>query len=665
MRVFNDLADLPDFKNAVLTIGSFDGVHSGHQKILEQVNQLARTNQGESIVITFHPHPRLVIYPNDKELRLLTTIEEKIQLFRRYGIDNVVVVPFTVEFSQQSADEYIQRFLVDKFHPKHIVIGYDHRFGLNRQGDINYLKWHTKDFGFEVLEIPKQEVEDIAVSSTKVRKAIEQGEVAQAARWLNHHFTLTGNVIKGEQLGSKLGFPTANLDLGSKHKIVPPDGVYAIVATHKEQQYQGMLYIGNRPSLPHLPQKSIEVNLFNFDMDIYGDKLRLELVERLRGDLTFDTLEDLKSQLARDKEACLEILNKPAGNSRKQAKSLPKVSVVLLNYNTRDLLEKMIPAVLETQYDNLEIAVIDNGSTDGSVGFLQARFPLVKCVELTENHGFAGGYNLGLKEIEAEYVVLLNTDVKVDPNWLQPLIALLENDKTVGAVMPKILDYNQPDQFEYAGAAGGWIDYLGYPFCRGRIFQTVEKDQGQYDQPQEIFWASGAAFVLRQSLFEKLNGFDGSFFAHLEEIDLCWRIKRAGYRILAIPESKVWHIGGGTLNYESTRKTYLNFRNSLYMLIKNEERRKLRWLIPLRLILDGIAGFQFLLQGKTAHIGAILRAHGHFYRNFGTYRKKRKSESDQIARISISSEMNRSGIYSKSIIWQYFIRRRKTFKSLP
>ncbi|MCB0706414.1 MAG: bifunctional riboflavin kinase/FAD synthetase [Saprospiraceae bacterium] len=666
MRVFHDLAELPEFTNAVLTIGSFDGVHSGHQKILEQVNQLARQIDGESIVITFHPHPRLIIYPNDKELRLLTTIEEKIQLFRQYGVDNVVVVPFTVEFSQLSADEYIQRFLVETFHPKYVVIGYDHRFGLNRQGDINYLKWHAKGHGFAVQEIPKQEVEDIAVSSTKIRRALEEGDVAQAARWLNHPFILTGTVIKGEQLGTKLGYPTANLDLKSIHKQIPADGVYAVIATHKDQQFQGMLYIGNRPTLPHLPQKSIEVNLFNFDLDIYGDKLRLDLIARLRGDLTFDNLEKLTRQLERDKAETLQILSQSAAPEQQINKApQARVAIVLLNYNTQNLLADLLPAVLETQYENLEIIVIDNGSTDGSAGFLQARFPKIRCIELNKNHGFAGGYNLGLQDVEAEYLVLLNTDVRVEPDWLETLIPVLEKDPTIGAAMPKILDFNNPEYFEYAGAAGGWMDYLGYPFCRGRIFDTVEKDEGQYNQPQDIFWASGAAFVIRKTLFEKLSGFDASFFAHLEEIDLCWRIKRAGFKIVAIPQSRVYHIGGGTLNYESSQKTYLNFRNSLFTLIKNESRRKLIWLIPLRLALDGVAALQFLFQGKTQHIGAILRAHVQFYKNFGVYWKKRKVESDQIARISIGSEMNRSGIFAGSIVWQYFIRRRKQFKNLP
>jgi riboflavin kinase/FMN adenylyltransferase len=301
MRVFNDLNDLPDFQNAVVTIGSFDGVHLGHQQILERVKGLARQCEGESIVITFHPHPRLVIYPRDNTLQLITSIDEKVDLMRRYGIDNVVVVPFTVEFSQQSADEYIQKFLVETFHPRYIVIGYDHRFGLNRQGDINYLKWHGEQSGYEVVEIGKHEVEDIAVSSTKIRKALEQGAVDQAQRLLGHYFFLTGTVVHGNKIGKKLGFPTANLDLNNRHKLLPPTGIYAVYAYHKGQRYGGMLYIGDRPTLKEYQNKTIEVNLFDFDKDIYGDKLRLELVARTRDDEAFAGLDQLSERLAQDR----------------------------------------------------------------------------------------------------------------------------------------------------------------------------------------------------------------------------------------------------------------------------------------------------------------------------------------------------------------------------
>ncbi|MCB0641443.1 MAG: glycosyltransferase family 2 protein, partial [Phaeodactylibacter sp.] len=218
--------------------------------------------------------------------------------------------------------------------------------------------------------------------------------------------------------------------------------------------------------------------------------------------------------------------------------------------------------------------------------------------------------------------------------------------------------------FEHAGAAGGWMDYLGYPFCRGRLFNTVEKDEGQYDQKQEIFWASGAAFVMRGALFHQLGGFDGDYFAHLEEIDLCWRLKRAGFKILCVPASTVYHLGGGTLDYESPHKTYLNFRNSLFTLIKNESRRKLLWLIPTRLVMDGLAAALFLLQGKTKHIRAILRAHWGFYKGFRKFWAKRRHYEDLIQKVSISPKANRKGIYPRSIVWQYYVMGRKQFKNL-
>ncbi|MEM1220033.1 MAG: bifunctional riboflavin kinase/FAD synthetase, partial [Bacteroidota bacterium] len=498
MRVFHDLQDLPSFQNAILTIGSFDGVHLGHQHILEQVNQLAKQVQGESVVITFHPHPRLVVYPKDKTLRLLTTIDEKVQLFERYGIDNVVVVPFSIEFSQLSADQYIQDFLYGKFQPHTIVIGYDHRFGANRQGDINYLRWHAKNLHFRVVEIPPQEVDDIAVSSTKVRKALEEGDVEAAHKQLGHPFMLTGQVVKGEQIGTTLGFPTANVAVNSAHKLIPPDGIYAVYGWHKNQRYEGMLYIGSRPTLPELENRTIEVNLFAFDKNIYGDKIKLEFIQFLREDTQFNGLKALQEQLAQDRLDALAVFEQIKANTAEhrdpsQASSLPKVAAVILNYNTREILEAFLPSVLASTYENLEIIVADNGSQDDSLAWLQEHHPQLATVDLEKNHGFAEGYNRALAQVEADYYILLNSDVEVTPGWVDPIIEQMEKDPRIAAAQPKILAQKNKSTFEYAGAAGGWIDYLGYPFCRGRIFQTVEEDRKQYDSAQEIFWASGAA----------------------------------------------------------------------------------------------------------------------------------------------------------------------------
>ena len=309
MRLFKSLSELPRFKNAAITIGSFDGVHSGHRKIIERVKALAARNQGESIVITFHPHPRLVVYPKDNSLRLITTIEEKIALFEACGIDNLVIAPFTVAFSQLGADEYIERFLMQKFNPKFIVIGYDHRFGLNRQGNIDFLKWYSEKFNFEVIEIEPQEIDAIAVSSTKIRRAIQAKAVKTANDLLGHAFTISGTVIKGLQIGAKLGFPTANLSIKDQHKLIPPFGIYAVRVIHEGMRYGGMLYIGNRPSVQKANETTIEINIFNFDQTIYGDHLRVEILDHIRDDIAFSDLEQLKEQLARDKASSLEILN--------------------------------------------------------------------------------------------------------------------------------------------------------------------------------------------------------------------------------------------------------------------------------------------------------------------------------------------------------------------
>lgn len=664
MRVFNDLNDLPDFQNAVVTIGSFDGVHLGHQQILNQVKGLARQCAGESIVITFHPHPRLVIYPKDKSLQLITSIDEKVDLMRRYGIDNVVVVPFTVEFSQQSADEYIQKFLVGKFHPRYIVIGYDHRFGLNRQGDINYLKWHGEQSGYEVVEIGKHEVEDIAVSSTKIRTALEQGAVDQAQRLLGHYFFLTGTVVHGNKIGKKLGFPTANLDLNNRHKLLPPTGIYAVYAYHKDQRYGGMLYIGDRPTLKEYQNKTIEVNLFDFDKDIYGDKLRLELVARTRDDQAFSDLEQLSAKLAEDRketQGIIESLDRPA---KKKTTENPRVAIVILNYNGRAYLEQFLPKVLEYSTGNFEVIIADNGSTDDSLVFLAEAYPALRHIDLKKNYGFAEGYNQALAQVDAPYFLLLNSDVEVTPGWLEPLLELLERDSSVGAVQPKILACHEREKFEYAGAAGGWLDNLGYPFCRGRIFSVTETDKGQYDELQEVFWATGAAFLVRSSLYKQLGGFDGDYFAHSEEIDLCWRIKRAGYKIMARPRSVVYHVGGGTLSYNTPRKAFLNFRNSLFTLVKNETRGRLAWILPARLLLDGVAGLLFLTQGKLKHIASIVQAHWSFFGQWKPTWRKRRAYQERVAKVSIAAKPNMSGRYPGSIVWAFYARNRHHFKDL-
>ena len=309
MKVFRTLADLPSFKNAVVTIGSYDGVHVGHQSIFSRIQNLAEEIDGESIAITFHPHPRQVVYPKDKSLKLITTIEEKIALMESYGFDNLVIVPFTVEFSQQSPDEYIER-LFEIFNPSYIVIGYDHRFGLNRQGDINYLRWHSKTKDFKVIEIEKKELDEVAISSTKVRAAISEGKIVKATQLLGHSFFLSGKVIHGQKIGHSIGYPTANLKIKEAYKLLPLDGIYAVYVHIEGVRFGGMLYIGNRPTLEEHNEKTIEVNIFDFNQTIYGKIIQLEFVEFIRGDQKFEGLEKLKVQLADDEKRSLAILQK-------------------------------------------------------------------------------------------------------------------------------------------------------------------------------------------------------------------------------------------------------------------------------------------------------------------------------------------------------------------
>lgn len=312
MQIHRDLEQLPVFKNTVLTIGSFDGVHLGHQHILQRLQTLAQEVEGESLLVTFHPHPRLVLRPDDYQLQLLTTIEEKAELLAQQGLNHLVLTPFTKAFSEQSPAAYIEDFLIKHFQPRCIVIGYDHRFGKNREGDISYLRKHQELGGFEVEEISKQEVEDIAVSSTKIRKAVSKGAVAQAARLLGHPFQIRGTVVKGNQIGRGIGFPTANVQVANPHKLIPPVGIYAVRVQYEGQRYGGMLYIGTRPTIGEALEQTIEVNIFDFEQNIYGASLKIDFLAHIRGDSKFEDLEGLRKQLQADRAAALELLKSDA-----------------------------------------------------------------------------------------------------------------------------------------------------------------------------------------------------------------------------------------------------------------------------------------------------------------------------------------------------------------
>lgn len=299
-----------------------------------------------------------------------------------------------------------------------------------------------------------------------------------------------------------------------------------------------------------------------------------------------------------------------------------KAAVVILNWNGINLLKQFLPSVIQYS-ENANIYVADNASTDGSVQFLKQSFPEVKIIENQRNLGYAGGYNLALKNVSEDIVVLLNSDVEVTENWLEPILQSFQKEPELGAIQPKILDYKRKDFFEYAGAAGGFIDKYGYPFCRGRIFQELEEDHGQYNQDAYIFWASGACLAVRKDYFYAIGGLDEDFFAHQEEIDLCWRMQQAGYRIKYVANSRIFHVGGATLQEMNPQKTFFNFRNSLFLLLKNVEKSKIAQIIFIRMLLDGIAGIKFLTEGKFNHLFAILEAHFSFYRHFRKILKKR------------------------------------------
>jgi len=307
MRIYHNLDDFSPVRNAVVTSGTFDGVHVGHQKILSRLTEVAKKNSGETVVITFWPHPRLVLYPNDTDLRLLNTFEEKAELIKAQGIQHLLRIPFTKEFSQQSSEEFITNILVDKIGTKKLVIGYDHHFGKNREGSFEQLKLNGPKYGFDVEEISRQDVDHVVVSSTKIRRALETADLETATHLLGRPYGITGRVVKGDKIGRLIGFPTANLEIDSKHKLVPADGIYAVTVQHEHTVFGGMLYIGYRPTIDGA-KKSIEVNIFDFDKDIYGESLSIKFHQLIRGDSKFNDLEELKEQLKKDKDQALSIL---------------------------------------------------------------------------------------------------------------------------------------------------------------------------------------------------------------------------------------------------------------------------------------------------------------------------------------------------------------------
>jgi GT2 family glycosyltransferase len=358
----------------------------------------------------------------------------------------------------------------------------------------------------------------------------------------------------------------------------------------------------------------------------------------------------------------------------------PKVAVVVLNWNGVNHLREFLPSVLSSTWPNLDIIVGDNASTDGSVEFIRQEYPQISIVQNDQNYGFTGGYNRVLEHVKADYYILLNSDVEVPSGWIEPVIELMESDPLIAAAAPKIKSYTQQNYFEHAGAAGGFIDSLGFIFCRGRLFYEIEEDKGQYEQSGEVFWASGAAMFIKKHCWEEACGFDEGFFAHMEEIDLCWRLKNGGYKVMYCAQSEVFHLGGGTLNAENPFKTFLNFRNNLLLLKKNLSFWKALYVIPIRIWMDLMAVFRFFNEGKRKDAWAVSRAHQAFFLDlFGIRKISLKSEvlspkskkklttthsllTTHHSLLPIAHSLK--GMYKGSIVWAFFVKKKKYFSDL-
>lgn len=341
--------------------------------------------------------------------------------------------------------------------------------------------------------------------------------------------------------------------------------------------------------------------------------------------------------------------------------SLPKVAIVILNWNGVKYLRQFLPSVLSSTWPNLEIVLADNGSSDDSLAYVKGHFPSVRVIQNDKNYGFTGGYNKALEQVEADYLILLNSDVEVSDGWIEPVISLMESDPMIAAAAPKIRAFAEKDHFEHAGAAGGFIDHYGYPFCQGRIFYEIETDQGQYNQSKEVFWATGAALFVKKRCWVESGGFDDRFFAHMEEIDLCWRLKNMGYKVMYSAESEVFHVGGGTLNVENPFKTFLNFRNNLLLIKNNLPFWRGLWVIFIRMWLDLIALARFLGEGKRKDAWAVSRAHQNFM-----FRTKRSAipKSVRQSRRHAGEGHSLTGMYKRSIVWDFFLNKKRRFTEL-
>lgn len=336
--------------------------------------------------------------------------------------------------------------------------------------------------------------------------------------------------------------------------------------------------------------------------------------------------------------------------------SEPSVAVVILNWNGKELLSRFLPGVVKSKYANLQLIVGDNASTDGSVEYIKANFPQIHIIQNDQNYGFAEGYNRILEQVNADYYILLNSDVEVPENWIQPVISAMEADQKIAAAQPKIKWQADQSKFEYAGAAGGFLDINAFPFCRGRIFDSIETDLGQYNDFKEIFWASGAAFFIKSNQWKEVGGLDPDLFAHMEEIDLCWRLKNLGYQIVYSPDAEVYHVGGGTLDAENPYKAFLNFRNNLMIMQKNLPAFEAVISISIRMCLDFIALIQFMVKGERKFASAVNKAHYQFVKNLGKTAGKRKGKQ--------LSFRKHTGVYHSSVVWAFFIKGVRRFSNL-
>ncbi len=653
---------LPEFRNPVVAIGSFDGLHLGHHEILKNLFDSAQRLEGDSILITFDPHPRFVLDPGDKRFALICSMEEKIRILEQTKLSFLIIIPFDYSFSLLMPQEFVERILMDKIKPSKIIAGYDHRFGKDGRGDNDLLRQYAANGIFEFEEAEVFTLGKEVVSSTRIRELLFQGKVRQANALLGYPFTLTGEVVSGKKLGRKIGYRTANLNLHYPNKIIPKNGIYSALCTVNGISCEAMLYIGNSESVGKDLERQIEVHILDFNQDIYGQIIKVELLDFIRDDKKFNSLDDLTRQIAQDERSIRQSILK--FKLRSSVRGVPKISIAILNYNGQSLLETYLPGIVKNAPRDCELVLIDNGSSDGSLHFVQHHFPEVRIIRLMKNYGFASGYNKAIAQLDSDYIVFLNSDIRVDADWISPVIEFMMKDPLVMVCQPKILSDTNKHLFEYAGAAGGFIDGLAYPFCRGRIIDHLEEDRGQYDDSQEIFWASGAAMVVKAISFKALGGFDEDYFAHQEEIDLCWRIKRIGGKVYAFGKTHVFHLGGGTLDYDNPRKTYLNFRNNLFTLFKNEKWIHLAYILPIRFVLDFMIGASYLMKGKVKVFYKILQAYILFIINLLYLIYKKANQDDLIESLRVD-KVRMTGVLKSSIFYQFYVSTNRVFSSIP